>query len=190
MDQALRKEMSLTFSEVATQLFEESDRGSVVLAGAWLDEKLTQILKKYLLASKSETLLGPGNPIGDFGVKIELCYRLGLVSKESHRSLKLFRKLRNDAAHLSKGIFFTEGSFGDRVLEFFSLNSDFIDAVLEAAGGIESIGDFISGGAEETPPPEAIMRALGERRVFDIVAAINIAGLSLTLSQIKAVEEF
>ena len=113
-----------TMWKVATELHKESERGCVVLAFAWMDDQLTANLRKYLLPSvqqseKADELLGVGSPIGDAATQIDLSLRLGILQPNTHKSLHMFRRLRNDFAHLASNISFENQSIHDRVVAIF-----------------------------------------------------------------------
>jgi hypothetical protein len=79
-----------------------SDRACAVLAGAVLDDRLMQLLERFLLPpiKKSEDrLLGRGGALDSFSARIELARRLNLVANEISKSLDWVREIRNDAAH-------------------------------------------------------------------------------------------
>lgn len=120
--------MAEGFEAVAVSLMNESDRGTVVLAVAWLDESLTRIITKFLkpTSNSKENLLNPGQPIGDFGTKILLADRLQLIAPNLTQSLSLCRKLRNDFAHISSELTFDTQHVKDRVHELFRLNEDLL----------------------------------------------------------------
>jgi hypothetical protein len=124
--EATYTKMTEAMQRVTRELQLESDRGCVVLAFAWMDECLTQNLLRFLLPSahqsaKADELLGVGRPIGDAATKIDLSFRLGLLQPNTHKSLHLFRELRNDFAHLASSITFETPTVRDRVLAIFDL---------------------------------------------------------------------
>lgn len=86
--------------EISTK--KESLRAKVVLSVCYLDEVLDQLLKIVLKPSDSKNDLlfnGPQAPLGTFSSKIEMTYRMGLISKEIKDSLNYIRKIRNEFAH-------------------------------------------------------------------------------------------
>lgn len=171
-------------SSLMKELSRESDRGSVVLAVAWIDEHLTMLIKSFLVAplgsKDKDELIGVGRPIGDFGVKIQLAYRLGLIRKNTCRSLDLFRRLRNDFAHLSSPLTFETPSVSSRIREIFRLNEQILETVWDSIQpGIDR---------EEVKPNEkvdALLKQHGLRFVFELCAATTAGGLLLTLSQVE-----
>ena len=70
-------QISEAFIKLTDELSNESDRGSVVLAFAWIEDELTLLLKKFCLPSKSVTdkadeLFGTSKGALDAASKIEL----------------------------------------------------------------------------------------------------------------------
>ncbi len=85
-----------------SEFLHETDRAAVVLGGAKLDLLLHRILQKHFLSpikSDTDPLLDQSLPLGSFGPKIDIAYRVGLIDSEFAKVLHLFRKIRNDFAH-------------------------------------------------------------------------------------------
>jgi len=185
-----RLRMAECFSSLAEELRGESDRGSVVLAAAWIDEQITCLIKSFLCTplSGQERLLKIGGPVGDFGAKIELAYRLGLIRKETHRSLELFRRLRNDFAHLSSPLTFQTPAVKDRVLEIFKLNEQMLEAIWDTVREVDSASSFLGDVGPGESKIEALWRTLGVRYVFDLSAATTASGLLLAVSQVEQLQ--
>jgi hypothetical protein len=98
----------------------ESDRASVILSVALLDHALESILKARLvpIGSAEDSLFeGAYAPISTFSARIDLAYRLGLVSTKLSRDLHLIRKIRNEFAHNITGCTFQSSSVRSRVIE-------------------------------------------------------------------------
>src|SRR3989304_4581866 len=80
----------------------ESDRASVILTAALLENSLEEMVKAMLVpsASAEDPLFdGATAPLGDFSSKIEIALRLGLISDQFARDLHIIRKIRNAFAH-------------------------------------------------------------------------------------------
>ncbi|MFH1195281.1 MAG: MltR family transcriptional regulator [bacterium] len=85
-------------------LQEESPRAAVIIAGAYLDEQLRQlILGSFVNKSKGEELVGSESkidrPLSSFSSRINLAYCLGLIDKRTYDDLNIIRKIRNKFAH-------------------------------------------------------------------------------------------
>lgn len=83
----------------------ESDRGSVLVGAAMLDESLARLLKALFVttepARKKSTakLFGPNGPLSSFWAKLHFANALGLLYPKLHADLEIVRKLRNRFAH-------------------------------------------------------------------------------------------
>jgi len=53
-------------------------------------------------------------PLSTFSSKIDLCYRLGLISKDEYRVMHVVRSIRNQFAHKLGGVAFSSQSIADR----------------------------------------------------------------------------
>jgi hypothetical protein len=84
---------------VAKQFENESMRGSVALGHAWIDFALEDILRNYLIGKDNMGFLDRKMTIG---AKIELAYRIGIVSNQLHDDLCDINKIRNKLIHLKK----------------------------------------------------------------------------------------
>lgn len=98
-----------TYAEQAARYCQEfareSNRASVILGVARLDELLRQLLKRVLSPAsgpKNDSLLRPDGPLGTFGARIMACERLGLIDMGIASSLRLIKAIRNDFAHVSE----------------------------------------------------------------------------------------
>jgi DNA-binding MltR family transcriptional regulator len=79
-----------------------SDRAAAVVAGAFLDEVLHQLLDDFFVARSvdAQKKLFRGNgPLSTFSAKIELAFSAGLISEKEHFDLNAIRRIRNDFAH-------------------------------------------------------------------------------------------
>lgn len=177
------EKMASGYLLVKTELEKESDRGCVVLAFAWMDEQFTAMLTKFLLPSKHEAakadeLLGVGRPIGDAATKIDLLLRLGLISTTTHKSLHLFRKLRNDFAHLSSSIAFSTDHIRDRIVAIFDNEEILLNGLWVGLIQDEEIRKATE--ADRGKSGARILRdALGTRKLFIATAAVLVSELVL-----------
>lgn len=74
----------------------ESDRGSVIVGMAFVEDILKQILVQYAQASAQMEKVTENLR---FAVVSDLCLSLGLISSEERSTLKVLSKVRNDFAH-------------------------------------------------------------------------------------------
>lgn len=173
--------MAETMWKVAAELRKESERGCVVLAFAWMDDQLTSNLRKYLLPSaqqseKADELLGVGRPIGDAATKIDLCLRLGLLQPNTHKSLHMFRRLRNDFAHLSSNISFENQSIHDRVVAIFENEEEMLNGLWQAMIRDEEVRKLTEQDRGKNGA-QILKGALSARKLFEMTAAALVSGL-------------
>jgi len=82
-------------------LRDESDRGCALVATAWIDDTLTELVRSRFVddrAAADEVLDGDA-PLSTFSAKIKLLYCMGVISKEVRRDLDIIRAIRNLFAH-------------------------------------------------------------------------------------------
>jgi DNA-binding MltR family transcriptional regulator len=82
-------------------LTSESDRGCVLLAAAYLDKSLSDLLYVSLVENKNieKDLFDGTAPLATFSSRIKLAYYLGLISQACRRDLDTIRRIRNDFGH-------------------------------------------------------------------------------------------
>ena len=98
----------------------ESDRAAVILVASLFDNALTTFLKNVLLptpAAADELFDLPNAPLATFSAKINLSYRIGVISQRFCRDLHLIRKIRNEFAHNIYGCSFETSIVRSRILE-------------------------------------------------------------------------
>lgn len=108
------------FDILHSEFDKESDRAAVILAGSIVDELLKSLLSAHLVAvtsSKDDLFDGPNAPLSDFNARIEMAYRLGLISVKFTRDLHLIRKIRNEFAHNIHGCSFDDARVSSRIVE-------------------------------------------------------------------------
>src|SRR2546423_1294633 len=91
----------------------ETDRASVILATAMLDQALETLLRAYLVPTDStddKLLDGAYAPLSSFSARIDMTYRIGLISGRLCRDLHIIRRIRNEFAHNVTGCEFAASS--------------------------------------------------------------------------------
>jgi len=90
-------------------LSKETDRAAAVLAPAFLDSILGDLLEAFFIEGEvAPRLLQPDRPLGTFSARIDLAQALGFLSERAARDLRLIGRIRNDFAHdLATGSFET-----------------------------------------------------------------------------------
>ena len=125
----------------------ESDRGCALMAAAYIDEMLKDLLDAYFVddSTVSKRLLGNSGGLSSFSARIDISYALGLLPKNIMRDLSILRKIRNDFAHVSSPVSFTDEAMVSRCLELkcafvpkeFDARSRFCRVMVVAATQIE-----------------------------------------------------
>ena len=105
------------FEEFTREFKNESDRAAVILGAAQLDNFLRKLLEGHLLPATggSDELLEGDSPLSTFSARINICYRLGLISADFAKLLHIVRKIRNSFAHEVSGVSLNSGSHRDRI---------------------------------------------------------------------------
>src|SRR5215510_9077223 len=105
------------FSAFLQEFQQETDRAAAVLAVAYLDSKLEELLRsKFVSKHKivNDLFDGQGG-LSSFSAKVSISYAVGLISLLAAQDLHLIRQIRNDFAHKSHGLSFQTASIANRV---------------------------------------------------------------------------
>ena len=89
------------FTEFLGFLNSESDRGSVLISTAMLDDLLQRTIQSFLIEHSDTVKLTEGfnAPLGSISARTIAAYVLGLISASEHAELGVLRKIRNRFAH-------------------------------------------------------------------------------------------
>jgi DNA-binding MltR family transcriptional regulator len=112
------------FSEVwefRETLSPETDRGCALMAAAYLDSQLEELLDSSFVQDDNavKEMLGQSKPLGTFSSRIDMSYLLGQISEHVRRDLHLIRKIRNDFGHNPKPITFSSPTIANRCRELY-----------------------------------------------------------------------
>ncbi len=99
----------------------ETDRGCCLMAAAYLEYQIENILKKKLVDKPSmhERLFDFNGPLGTFSSKIEMSYAIGLIGPKVKQDLLLLKKIRNEFAHHRKLLSFSDKPICDIAENFY-----------------------------------------------------------------------
>lgn len=159
-------------SAVKAELAGASDRAAAIVAAAFLDDILKELLTDFLVPAKSaaenKKLFGTQGPLGSFSSKITMAHRLGLISEWERTAIDAIRDVRNDFAHVTEGVSFETQSVRDRVKN--------IEAPVELVAPSELPMANVVG---EVPPPALIVKAesANARDVFQETVLVLMAML-------------
>jgi len=153
---------SFHFSEVSKMylsLSDESDRAVAMILASWIDDALTETIKRKLIADEKifKEMFSHIGPLGTFSSRIGLGYLIGRFSRSVYDNLYTIRKIRNDFAHCRGDLQFTSQSINDRCKKLFldgftaeKSKSDFDPRKAFVATGICLLGFLIEFVSAET----------------------------------------
>jgi DNA-binding MltR family transcriptional regulator len=103
----------------AAKFRNQADRGTALLASAWVDDTLATLVKSELLPDKEivEDTFRPDGALGTFASRIKIAYLMGLIDKSTKSDLDLIRRIRNEFAHVREDIRFTSQTVKARCRE-------------------------------------------------------------------------
>ena len=139
------KDHQWQFKFLINQFSKESDRAAVILVASIINENLETLLKSYLvpIPSAHDTLFDSAtSPLSNFSSKIDMAYRIGLISGKFARDIHIVRKIRNAFAHDIYGCSFENGSVKSRIRELEnSVSNNLVQKIKE----VERDGTLLNG---------------------------------------------
>jgi DNA-binding MltR family transcriptional regulator len=96
-------------NEFRETLSKESDRGATLMAAAYIDDKLAELIKKYLIKDRKkilDSLFNFNGAVGTFSSRANLAYCLGLIPENIYDDINTLRNIRNVFAHESSFLTF------------------------------------------------------------------------------------
>jgi DNA-binding MltR family transcriptional regulator len=88
--------------DVLELLGQESDRGCILVAAAWIDELLGDLIRARLIDHKQtidNLFSGANAPIGTLSARINFAHAMGVIEEDEWKAMHSIRALRNAAAH-------------------------------------------------------------------------------------------
>lgn len=142
-------------------LNEAPDFVCVLTSTNYLDQTLAGLLKGYLIKSNTaDNLLNPlGGALGSFSSRTDLCYTLGLISKDLYKNLRTMGEIRNKFAH----------SYFERQLDDNEIK-DSVESLIFPAMIVKKVGDS----------PNLLEQVMNPRDKFNIIATFMVNRLLLT----------
>lgn len=139
------------FNEFLIEFQRESDRAAAVLAAAYLDDLLKQLLLASFVDDSKHCrgLVEPERALGSFSARISTCFAMGLITASERIDLDHLRWIRNRFAHKLHGLTFKDSAIAQR--------SQALGLILEIPG----IGGLLQSRLRNDP-----------RRLFDVAAAL------------------
>lgn len=190
-------EIFIEFSRIATKyqisLRKESERGSAIVCAALLDESLREIIQAKLvtLSKKKDELFDGGNaPLESSSAKIDLAYRIGLISRDEKSSFHLIRKIRNKFAHSSEEIHFDSNIVKDLISELFKLNNEMLNISANAAKRIPKTTYSWPKNLENEQGLDFLVKAVGWKTVYEMLGSIMAAAMELRCRRIEKMKPY
>lgn len=113
--------------ELKRSFEKETDRGCALIAAAYLDARLEELLKERFINDPNvfKNMFEGYGPLNSFGAKINISYLLDLISKEFKNDLLLVKKIRNKFAHKSSYLSFFEEEIISICSNFCIIENDY-----------------------------------------------------------------
>lgn len=95
-----------------------SERAAVIVGAAFMDEMLTLLLKGFMVPDtpkRDKEIFSGNGPLSTFSSKINMCWKLGLISDRERNTLHAIRGIRNDFAHKLTGISLNDNSVKQKI---------------------------------------------------------------------------
>ena len=128
------------------ELAGESDRSTVILMSALLEDALTLRIAQHLCFSPTEREFNDifhfDGPLGTFSARMKIAFYFGFIEDATYEQLNLIREMRNACAHSKHQLKFTDEVLGNVTKRLFQ-PLGFIPAV---AADTEIKGAFIAEG--------------------------------------------
>lgn len=105
-----------TLRNAINRFTRQGDRGTALIAAAWLDDALAALIRAQFRPDKSVTddFMRSDGPLGSFSARIKVAYLLDLIGPSMRFDLDLIRAIRNQFAHSRSEIRFSTASVRDR----------------------------------------------------------------------------
>jgi len=171
-----------TRAKVWDLLYEESDRGCVLVSTSILDDTLEILLnrilkRKKLSNNKIEDITNFTGPLGTFSSRIVMSYVFGVISCELYENLEIIRAIRNDFAHGYDRTDFSQSDLKKKVRSMKSTKYPIEEDLLEVC-------------PEYTPEVKSLIVESKEFPIGRIIFSLHVSGmLAEILAKTKAIEE-
>lgn len=93
----------------------ESDRGAVLVAAAYIDEELADVIRAFLVNDPkiADRLFEYPGPLSTLSARCDVAYLLGLFGKDFYSDIRTIIKIRNNFAHTKGGATFEREDITD-----------------------------------------------------------------------------
>ncbi|MBX7147075.1 MAG: hypothetical protein K1X44_07190 [Alphaproteobacteria bacterium] len=84
------------------EMRKESPRGAVLISCSFVEDQLQKILKSFLVETSIKMFEEENSVLGTLYAKAAIALSLGLINQDEYDEIKIFRKIRNQFAHITK----------------------------------------------------------------------------------------
>ncbi len=172
----------VSYDNTSKVLKGESDRGAVLIAAAMLELGLEKLLSAKMLPSTAtkDPVFDNNGALGTFSSKIEMSYRLGVITRKQKDMFNIFRKIRNDFAHSADNISLDHPKIRDRLfaaIEGHKVKDYFFKQLQQRAPELGIDANSVSN------------NSVSSRLLFELIFGLEIEFLHIALMTVVRVEE-
>lgn len=128
--------------------------------------------------------------MGTFSAKIDLAYRIGLISLDEKSSFHLIRKIRNEFAHSSEEISFESDIIKDRISELFKLHKEILDIFGNTVKGIPKTTYVWPAKLDNENGLDFLVKAVGWKTVYEMLGSIMASATQLRCRRIEQMKSY
>ncbi len=172
-----KEESRQRFEELFSEMFNESDRGCILIGASVLDDVLCDLLKKklgrsdHIIKQAMEPLFSGMGPLSSFSARIKLSYCLGLITQWEFEDLERIRKIRNKAAHE-----YTSKTFTDNEVIQITRHLDGANHAIKSMNSSDSIKAVSGSDLEERFLENSSNRESSKERSRFQITVVYLAG--------------
>lgn len=120
---SLAKITEATIEAHGTSLQHESDRGTVIMTAAMIEDTLTQALERrfsHLTRKEIDAMFDFNGPMGTFSAKIKCAQAFGIIDRATRNHVEMVREMRNACAHSQNALTFKDDILRNAVFSMLS----------------------------------------------------------------------
>lgn len=174
-----------SFSEIFEPLKTESDRGCVLVVSSLVENVLEDHISARLVPKidKDDELMGRSinSPISNFSAKINLAYRIGIITVNERKIYHQLRLLRNSCAHQIDQQNFEKNHFKDRIKNIIE-ESKFLWEIMKTKIAPALLQN------NQPKSVEEFVEAIGWRICFEMFFSLVVAHKRTTISRVTKIQ--
>jgi hypothetical protein len=164
-------------------LAEESDRGRVLLAAAWIEEFLKVKFMNEFSKGNSRSrdqLFSSNGPFATFSGKLNAAFCAGWIDADVYHDVQIIRRIRNECAHSVEPVSLNEER-NRKLLECFRVpHREYSDwGKLRAVSTDEGLIIYVGGRPKEAKEDLYIPGALTFSMALSVIVAVLVANLGI-----------